>query len=196
VTGWWLVSFIALWICVIVIGVLLLVVLRQVGLIYLREERAAGTSRPKIWSVGDLLDPMSLEGLLDGERIELPDSNSRLTLLLFLSTDCAACRDLMPAVPGWSADSRLRVVLATRNEVASLRELQSMVSTDSAGVIDQEIMGPLLGAQVHPWAAVVSPAGEILASEPVGASEDVDAMVATSLGDAPSPLPLVIKEAV
>src|SRR5262245_27733123 len=92
--GIWLISFIALWIIVILEGVLILLLYRQLGILYLGT--ASGVSRDGL-AVGTKAPEFSLP-TVDGQTVSLSSLRGRNVLLLFGSTHCEPCRRLLPGL--------------------------------------------------------------------------------------------------
>lgn len=84
-----------LWIIVIVEGILILALARQIGLLH--ERFGAGGARimnagPKI---GETVLPLDVPDVY-GHKISLGTERGKRTLLLFISTGCGTCARLMP----------------------------------------------------------------------------------------------------
>jgi len=92
--GIWLVSFIVLWVIVILEGVLILLLYRQLGILYLGT--ASGVSRDGL-AVGAKAPDFSLP-TADGRTVSLNSLRGRNVLLLFGSTHCEPCRRLLPGL--------------------------------------------------------------------------------------------------
>jgi methylamine dehydrogenase accessory protein MauD len=97
--GVWLVSYIVLWILVLAMGVLILLLYRQLGIMYLgsaegvsRDGLPKGTQAPD-FSVTDQY----------GNLQRLINYRGRPTLLLFGSPHCSPCRTLLPQLHDWAA---------------------------------------------------------------------------------------------
>ena len=97
--GIWLVSFIALWIIVILEGVLIVLLYRQLGMLYLGS--ASGVSRDGL-AVGSPAPDFQLPDA-DGQTRRLSDYRGRNVLLLFGSPHCDPCRRLLPNLEEFAA---------------------------------------------------------------------------------------------
>lgn len=95
--GWWAASYVALWLLVIVLAVIVVALARQIGTLYLRigprgalemdaEGPALGSTAPQV----DLT-------ALDGSRVRIGGAG-RVQLLLFVSPGCHICEQVLPAV--------------------------------------------------------------------------------------------------
>ena len=118
------VSNIMLWIAVIVLGVTVLALARQVGVLYERIAPAGALMIGAGPGVGDEAPIMDLE-TLDGKPIRLggPHAVPRTTLIFFLSPTCPICDTLLPVLRSLKKDESdwLDIVLASDGELAEQR---------------------------------------------------------------------------
>lgn len=91
-SGAWLASYIVLWAVVLFQGVVIFVLLRQLGIIYLGT--AQGVARDGI-AAGQRAPDFTLPNLAGG-HVSLADFRGHSLLLVFGSTSCAPCRTLVP----------------------------------------------------------------------------------------------------
>ena len=105
-SGWWIFAFVALWLLVVVLCVVVVALARQVGTLHLRlgprgaleiddEGPILGEPMPPIDSVGADGSPVALGG--PGEP----------RLVLFSSPTCIVCREVAPAIPAAARAGRL-----------------------------------------------------------------------------------------
>src|SRR5260370_4910350 len=91
-------SQIALWIGLLVLGVVCMALARQIGVLHQRIAPAGALSLRQPLKVGDSTPEMTLTAL-DGSSVQIGGvRGSRGQLLLFLSPDCTVCEALLPAV--------------------------------------------------------------------------------------------------
>lgn len=113
------ISIVALWACVIALGMVVLGLARQVGVLHQRIGPAGALMLSKSANVGDKSPEFKLV-TLDGEALVIgakaPDARS--TLVMFVSPDCPVCEQLMPALRSIGADEAnwLRLVFASDGE--------------------------------------------------------------------------------
>jgi peroxiredoxin len=86
--GFFLVSYVALWVLVAVMAVALLALYNHFGRMYLSSREGRATQGPAIGSTAPALQATAL----DGAGVSLP--SGRPTLLLMASTDCPECGKL------------------------------------------------------------------------------------------------------
>ncbi len=91
-SGAWLVSYAVLWAIVLFQGLVIFVLLRQLGIIYLGT--AQGVARDGI-AAGQRAPEFTLPDLAGGV-VSLAGFRGRSLLLVFGSTNCAPCRTLVP----------------------------------------------------------------------------------------------------
>jgi methylamine dehydrogenase accessory protein MauD len=97
--GVWLVSYIVLWLLVLGMGVLILLLYRQLGIMYLGS--AEGVSRDGL-NKGTQAPDFSLTDQY-GNLQRLINYRGRPTLLLFGSPHCSPCRTLLPQLHDWAS---------------------------------------------------------------------------------------------
>ena len=163
-TGFALASQIMLWIAVGVLGVLVMALARQVGVLHERIAPAGALTLHQKVSVGDKGPEMELTAL-DGARIRIGGRrDGRSQLLFFLSPDCPICKTLMPvlrsaarAEAGW-----VDTVLASDGEdEAEHRRL--VMKQELAGIpyVLSETLGRSLGVSKLPYAVLLDEQGKI-----------------------------------
>src|SRR5437867_13083592 len=96
--GIWLVSYIALWILVVVLILLVILLYRQLGIVYLGS--AEGVSRDGL-SPGTKAPDFNLQDQY-GNPQKLSEYRGRPAVLLFGSPHCSPCRILLPQLHDWA----------------------------------------------------------------------------------------------
>jgi hypothetical protein len=97
-TGIWLVSYIALWVLLLLIAIVLLSVLRNLGLIYERIQQGAVVAEDAITLADDAVVPDLPLRTLTGETTTLAAFQGMPLLVRIVSPNCAPCRDLVSAL--------------------------------------------------------------------------------------------------
>jgi len=100
--GIWLVSYIILWILVIGLGLLVFLLYRQLGVMYLGS--AEGVSRDGLTKGTPAPDFNLMDQYGNAQR--LSSYRGRPVLLVFGSPSCTPCRTLLPQLEEWAADHR------------------------------------------------------------------------------------------
>jgi len=162
-TGFALASQILLWIAVGVLGVLVMALARQVGVLHERIAPAGALTLHQKVSVGDKGPEMELTAL-DGERVRIGGQRQgRSQLLFFLSPDCPICKTLMPVLRSAArAEAHwVDTVLASDGEEAEHRRL--VMKQDLVGIpyVLSETLGRSLGVSKLPYAVLLDEQGKI-----------------------------------
>ena len=137
-----LVSNLLLWLVVIALGLVVLALARQIGVLHERVAPAGALMVSGGPKVGEQLEPMFLTDIR-GEEVRLaePSASGQSTLVLFVSPTCPVCKTLLPAIKSAAAAEHgwLRVILASDGELAeqqryvaeqSLERFPYVLSTD------------------------------------------------------------------
>jgi methylamine dehydrogenase accessory protein MauD len=111
-----LVSNVVLWLLVLLLAGVVVVLVRQIGVLYERVAPAGALMEVRGPAVGDAAPVVAVEDL-DGRGRELggPGRDGRSTLLFFLSPTCPVCKTLLPALRSLARaeEAWLDVVLAS-----------------------------------------------------------------------------------
>lgn len=118
-SGPWLASYIALWAVVLFQGLVIFILLRQLGVIYLGT--AQGVARDGL-SQGQRAPEFSLPGL-DSRPVALSAFRGMPLVLVFGSPSCAPCKGLLPDLQAFAAEKQdeLRVLFLSRGEIEESR---------------------------------------------------------------------------
>jgi methylamine dehydrogenase accessory protein MauD len=121
----WLISHLALWLVVALLSVLVILLARQMGLIYRRLGSAPARMENDGPAIGESLPEMIVQ-TLDGETRVIGGGDGLIgRLLVFVSVGCPACNLLAPAIRAVS-----------KKERSVLETLMVSISTDEHAVRD------------------------------------------------------------
>lgn len=97
-SGWWTAAFVAQWVLLVVLCVVVVALARQVGTLHLRlGPRGALEIDTEGPSLGEPLPPVEARGA-EGTRVVVGGPGPR-RLVLFSSPTCVVCREVAPALP-------------------------------------------------------------------------------------------------
>ena len=97
-SGWWVAAFVAQWVLLIVLCVVVVALARQVGTLHLRlGPRGALEIDTEGPALGDVVPSVDARGV-DGSPVILGGPGPR-RLILFSSPTCIVCREVVPAIP-------------------------------------------------------------------------------------------------
>ena len=155
-----------LWVVVVVLGLTVLALARQVGVLYERIAPAGALMIGAGPAVGDEAPVMELEEL-DGKPIRLggPSDASRTTLIFFLSPTCPVCDTLLPVLRSLRKDEGnwLDIVLTSDGELAEQRAFRTRKRlTDFPYVVSTQL-GLTYQVGKLPFAVLIDEAGVVRA---------------------------------
>lgn len=153
-SGIWLITYIVLWGIVLFQGLVIFVLMRQLGIIYLGT--AQGVARDGI-AAGQRAPDFALPDL-SGTVRTLADYHGRSLLLVFGSTSCAPCRGLVPDLNVFAkqhADDidALFAIRGTPNEAQ--RFVDDLGLQVPVGVFNDEELPEKYKARVTPFAFLI-----------------------------------------
>lgn len=184
-SGPWLVSYIVLWAVVLFQGVVIVVVLRQLGIMYLgtaqgvaRDGIAAGQRAPEFVASG-----------LDGGHVTLADFRGMPLLLVFGSATCAPCRGLIPDLNAFALEKReeLRALFLCRGGVDEARGFASELSVQvPVAAHPDEELPEKFKTRVTPFAFLIDAEGVVLAKGLANNRAHLDMLLDMAAKEAPS----------
>jgi len=128
-SGFWLVSYISLWILFIVVSIVLVSVLRNLGVIYQSLERSMHLEpAPTKLSSGQKLPDLILQGQ-SGEEVSLSSLNGREVAISIVGLRCSACTEFLRAIANGESvvdpldDSLKERIIIGIGEVSEVRGL-------------------------------------------------------------------------
>ncbi|MGR4889468.1 redoxin family protein [Sphingopyxis sp. LARHCG72] len=162
-TGFFLTSQILLWIAILVLGVLVAALARQVGVLHERIAPAGALTLHQKVNVGDRAPAMTLD-TLEGKKVAIGGKRERRgQLIFFLSPDCPVCKTLLPVVRSASSAERgwLDVVLASDGDAAAHRRLVMAEGLTGFDYVLSEDLGRSFGVSKLPYAVLIDEEGNI-----------------------------------
>jgi methylamine dehydrogenase accessory protein MauD len=138
----WIASIIFLWIVVAILAFGFLALARQIGMIHDRLGPVGArltNDGLKVGAHAPVIEARSLQG----ELVRFGGTNPLRTLVLFISTECSVCRELMPGIRTWhrTEQRELEIVLVcvTTDEAAVRAYMQHHKIDDVPLVISPEV---------------------------------------------------------
>lgn len=136
-TGWWVAAFVAQWILVVVLAVIVVALARQVGTLHLRlGPRGALEIDTEGPTLGEAPVPVPAT-TASGDRVMLGGPGVR-RVVLFASPTCGVCKEVAPAVPAAAATMDYAAVVLYDPEVEREWEVPGtpfVVVLDERGVV-------------------------------------------------------------
>lgn len=154
------------WLLMIGLGVVVLALVRQVGILHQRVAPAGALTISQGVRPGDLAPELSLK-TLDGEPITIggvrPDGRS--TLLMFVSPDCPVCAELLPVIRAVARQEMSWLAVVFASDGASSRHTEFRRDkhlTDFAYVVSMEL-GLTYEVGKLPFAILIGETGRLVA---------------------------------
>jgi methylamine dehydrogenase accessory protein MauD len=175
-----LVSNFVLWGVVIAMGLVIVALVRQVGVLHERIAPAGALAVQEGAVVGERAPQLAVE-TLGGETLELgaPRDDDRATLLFFLSPDCPVCKTLLPALRSLRRFEarRLDVVLASDGEREEHLRFVAEQKLDALPYVLSPALGIAFGVSKLPFAALVDGDGMLRARGLVNTREHLESLL-------------------
>ena len=171
-------SQIALWIGLLVLGLVCMALARQIGVLHQRIAPAGALSLRQPLKVGDAAPQMDLAAL-DGSPVKIGGvRGGRSQLLLFLAPDCAVCEALLPALRSAQAAELkwLDIVLASDGEAARHSDFIREKNLGKFPYVLSEHLGRSLGVSKLPYAVLIDEAGKLSSSGLVNTREHLESL--------------------
>lgn len=156
--GVWLTSYVVLWGIVLFQGLVIFVLMRQLGIIYLGT--AQGVGRDGI-AAGQRAPDFTLPDLAGGLR-SLAAFRGRSLLLVFGSTSCAPCRGLVPDLNAFAQThaADLDALFAIRGTPSETQRFVDDLGLHvPVGIYDDEELPEKYKARVTPFAFIIDGEG-------------------------------------
>ncbi|MEX2158490.1 MAG: redoxin domain-containing protein [Dehalococcoidia bacterium] len=161
-SGVWLASYIALWAVVLFQGIVIFILLRQLGVIYLGTAQAVARDG---LSQGQRAPEFSLPGL-DGAPVALAALRGLPLLLVFGSPSCGPCKTLVPELNVFAGEKagELRVLFLSRGDVEDTRRfVQELDVRVPVAVYPDERLAEQYKVRVTPFAFLLDGEGVVRA---------------------------------
>ena len=158
------ISQLLLWIAIVALGVLVMALARQVGILHERIAPAGALALGRQISVGETGPHMTLRSV-DGADVEIGGPRKRSQLLFFVSPDCPICKSLLPVVRSAAlAEQRwLDVILASDGDGPAHRRMIEELGLSDLPYLLSEALGRQLGVSKLPYGVLLDESGKIAA---------------------------------
>lgn len=177
-SGWWAISYVALWVVVISLGLLVVALARQVGVLHMRlGPRGAYEADHEGPPLGAAPEPHEARDL-EGEPV-MVGGPGRPQLLLFVSPGCPVCREVVPSVGAVARDGGLVPIVVADSDAAeaavSYGRLRAPARTVVAESLPERYQVP-----GTPYVVVLDEFGVVRAKGTVNNLEQMEGLVETA----------------
>jgi methylamine dehydrogenase accessory protein MauD len=173
------VSHVLLWIAVVVLAGLLVVLLRQIGVLHARIAPAGALvagAGPRPGELAPILEVEDWNG--SPVRIGGADPDGRATLLCFISPTCPVCKALLPALRSLrtAEGDRLRLVLASDGPRAEHEAFVRRERLDRDTYVLSAPLGRAWQVASLPFAALIDERGSVRSQGLVNTREHLESL--------------------
>ena len=173
-----IVSQIISWIVILGLGIALLALARQVGVLHVRVAPAGAlltVKGPVVGEAAPVLDALTMDGaaIAIGKAL----AKGSMQLLLFVSPSCPLCKDLIPIAKNFASYEKLDIVFVGDDEVEEQRAMIARLEMQGLPFIN----GPIVGRTFHvdrlPHAVLIGDDGTVLSKGLVNSREHLESLV-------------------
>jgi methylamine dehydrogenase accessory protein MauD len=171
-----IVSQILSWIIILGLGLALLALARQVGVLHVRVAPAGALLTGKGPVVGEpapVLDAMTL----DGAPLAIGVTKGRNQLLLFVSPHCPLCKDLIPIAKNFAKTEKLDIVFVGDDEERGQRAMIARLEMGALPFVNSSIVGRTYHVDRLPHAVLIGEGGIVLSKGLVNSREHLESLV-------------------
>lgn len=174
-----LVSNLLLWLLVLGLGIVVVALLRQIGVLHERVAPAGALSGGAGPRVGEEAAVLRVEDW-SGRRIDVgaPDPQGRSTLVFFLSPRCPVCKTLIPVVRSLRAAEgpRLELVFASDGPREEHQDFVRREKLERERYVLSAPLGLAYGVSALPYAVLIDADGVVRAAGLVNTREHLESL--------------------
>ena len=173
------ISNILLWILVLVMGLVIFALTRQVGVLFERVAPAGALAMNQNLTVGESAPQLSLPSL-HGGLVEIGGAakNGKSQLIFFASPDCPVCKSLLPALKSAakSEGEWLDIAIGSDGQTQDHQGFVEQYDLKSFPYVVSELLGKTYGVAKLPYAVLVDEKGFIASLGIVNSREHLDSL--------------------
>lgn len=177
-SGWWVASYVVLWVLVVALALVVVALARQVGTLHLRlGPRGAlevDEEGPPLGEAPEPIDALDLDGA--SVTVGGPGVSQ---LLLFVSPGCPVCREVLPSLPAAAQAGRLAPMVVADVPREEAAEAYGHERVEAPIVPGPEIAREY-GVPGTPYAVILDVMGVVRAKGTVNNLEQIEGLVDTA----------------
>ena len=173
-----IVSQILSWIVILGLGLALVALARQVGVLHARLAPAGALMTGKGPAVGEpapVLDAHTLDGAPIAIGKPLP--GGRMQLLLFVSAHCPLCKDLIPIARNFAKTEKLDIVFVGDDDIQEQRAMVARLDMGALAFVNSSIIGRSFHVDRLPHAVLIGDTGTLLSKGLVNSREHLESLI-------------------
>jgi len=174
-----LISNIVLWVLVLVMGVVIYALTRQVGILFERVAPAGALAMNQNLTVGETAPDLSLQSLNKGMiDIGAAAAGGKSQLIFFASPDCPVCKTLMPALKSAAKAEAdwINIVIASDGNNQDHKAYIQQQGLDEFPYVVSEVLGKTYGVAKLPYAVLINEQSKIASLGIVNSREHLDSL--------------------
>lgn len=173
-----IISQIISWLLIVALGVALLAVARQVGVLHVRVAPAGALTTAHGPAVGDkapVLDVATLEGapITIGGKL----AAGTLRLLMFVSPQCPLCKGLIPVAKSFAKDERVDLIFVGDDTPAEQKAMIERMGMEAYPFVNGPETGMRFEVEKLPYAVLLDDGGTVLAKGLVNSREHLESLI-------------------
>lgn len=176
--GWWAVSYLVLWLLVVMLCVVVVALARQIGTLHLRlGPRGALDIDTEGPPLGEALDPFDVADM-NGRPVTVGGPGAA-QLVMFVSPGCSLCEQVLPSLPA-IASAGVLAPLVVADADATESKLAFGPQRVKAPVVPAPEIAQAYGVPGTPYVVVLDRQGVVQAKGTVNNLEQMEGLVETA----------------
>jgi methylamine dehydrogenase accessory protein MauD len=166
------------WVLILGLGVALLALARQVGVLHVRVAPAGALTTASGPAVGDKSPHLDVTAL-DGRALSIGGklSTGTMRLLMFVSAQCPLCKGLIPVAKSFAKDERVDLVFIGDDTIGVQHALIERFGLDAYPFVNGPETGTRFAVDKLPYAVLLDDNGTILSKGLVNSREHLESLV-------------------
>lgn len=173
-----IVSQVISWVVILALGVALLALARQVGVLHMRVAPAGALTTAGGPSVGSAA-PAIPARTLDGAPVTIGGAapGAALRLLMFVSASCPLCKNLIPMAKSFARDERVQLIFVGDDDAAVQRAMIEAHGLGGYQFVNGPDVGQAFAVGKLPYAVLMDAEGVVLSKGLVNSREHLESLV-------------------
>lgn len=174
-----IVSNLLLWVVVVVLGLVILALVRQVGVLYERVAPAGALMVNRKLKAGEPAPELTLVDLA-GRPLNIGGASTtgRSTLLFFLSPTCPICKTLLPVIRSAAKSERawIDIILASDGKEHDHAGFVAEHDLGQFPYVSSELLGMTYGVGKLPYAVLIGEHGKLVSMGIINSREHLESL--------------------
>lgn len=166
------------WIVILCLGVAMVALARQIGVLHMRVAPAGALMPARGPAVGEKSPRLDL-ATIDGAQVAIGKALAagRKQLLMFVSPHCPICKELIPVAKSFVKREDLDIVFMGDDELADQRAMIARTGIEGMPFVNNSAAGRIFQVDKLPHAVLIGEDGTILSKGLVNSREHLESLV-------------------